>query len=266
MKTIDLEELKTIQMDILDVIHNFCVNNKINYSLGCGTFLGAIRHKGYIPWDDDIDIYVLREDYNRLLQLFPKSLNNIELISIERDKSWLKPYAKAHDNRTLCAEGDGRAVIGVSIDIFPIDAVPQNQNDWIRFNKKRKLLHRLYESKFESFRKERALYRNIVLGVFKFLMLPFSARQICMYFDKYVQQYNGSGSEYVFESCQGMLQKNRFRRSNMESFIDLPFEDRTYKGMERYDEYLSNGFGDYMKLPPVEKRVSHHVFNAWWKE
>ena len=266
MRSIELPELKVLQMDILNVVHEFCQQNGIQYSLGCGTLLGAIRHKGYIPWDDDIDIYVLRDDYNKLLSLFPQYLNNIRIVSIERDSKWVKPYAKAYDDRTICDEGGKLDNIGVSIDIFPIDAVPFKENDWLSFNRKRRFLHHLYEAKFESFSRNRALYRNIALGLSKAIVLFASPRKVCEYFDRFVQKYNKIDSTYVFESCQGMLQKNRFKKSNMESFIDLPFEDRVYKGMKEFDEYLTNGFGDYMKLPPEEKRVSHHDIKAWWKE
>ena len=80
MKKIELAELKVIQMDVLEVIDQFCNENNIRYSLACGSFLGSIRHNGYIPWDDDIDIYVPREDYERLIRIFPEELNNIKLI------------------------------------------------------------------------------------------------------------------------------------------------------------------------------------------
>ncbi len=252
-------------MDILEVIQNFCSEKQIDYSLGCGSLLGAVRHKGYIPWDDDIDIYILRKDYDKLICQFPKVFNNISIASIEREPLWEKPYAKAYNNQTIFNEGAYKIPIGVNIDIFPIDKVPSSTLSWILFNKIRKVLHRLYESKYEQFKKDRKLYRNIVLLMCKLLVLPFSAKKICFFFDWYIKRYNDTDSEYVFESCQGMLQKNRFEIKNMFSFIDLPFEDRFFKGMKDYDEYLKNGFGDYMKLPPIEKRVSHHIINAWWK-
>ena len=78
-------------------------------------------------------------------------------------------------------------------------------------------------------------------------------------------KYRGTESPYVFECCQGIFQKRPFKRSALENIIDMPFEDRTVCGMRDYDEYLRNAYGDWRKLPPEEKRIVHHVFDAWWK-
>ena len=99
------EELKHIQLDILQSVDAFCRANGIRYSLACGTMLGAIRHRGYIPWDDDIDIYLLREDYNRLMAEFPPVYDGrVQLVSLERNPGWDMSFAKAYDNRTLYCE------------------------------------------------------------------------------------------------------------------------------------------------------------------
>ena len=135
-KEININELKIIQLDITEHFHNFCNKNKIKYSLACGSLIGAIRHNGYIPWDDDIDIYVERKDYDKLIELFPNILDGkYEFICIERNKIWNIPYGKIFDNRTIVEENTNDWLpIGVNIDIFPIDKVPDNNIIWKTYN------------------------------------------------------------------------------------------------------------------------------------
>lgn len=265
-KEIGLEELKLIQLDILTTIDKFCRENNIKYSLGCGSMLGAARHKGYIPWDDDIDIYLLREEYEKLVEHFPEICENVKLASLQRDKKWNRAYSKAYDCRTEMQDAGNKYRIGVGIDVYPIDTVPDNKDEWLRYDKKRRKYQRIYEWKISMiFRKGREWWKYFFLPFTKVILLPFSSRKIAMFLEKYSQKYRGVDSPYVFECCQGIFQKRPFKRTALENIIDMPFEDRIVCGMKDYDEYLSNGYGDWKKLPPEEKRIVHHVFNAWWK-
>lgn len=263
-KKISLEELKVIQLDILSVIDKFCREKGISYSLGCGSMLGAARHKGYIPWDDDIDIYLLRDEYNKLASLFPNKLNNVVIKSLERDKHWNRAYAKAMDDRTIMVDAGEK--ISVGIDVYPIDKVPEDDVCWLKYDKKRRFYQQVYKYKISMwFRKGREWWKYLFIPIVKLLLLPFSSRRIAVFLDGYSKKYANTKSAYVFECCQGMLQRNRFKRSALENIIDMPFEDRIFCGMRDYDEYLSNAYGDWRKLPPKEKQVSHHLFNAWWR-
>ncbi len=126
MKEIEIEELKRLQVDMLKCIDDFCVSNGIKYSLSSGTLIGAVRHQGYIPWDDDIDIMMLRDDYDRFVQMFNGSYSHLSLLAPELDWGYYAPYANVFDNRTLLQEGNNghRGMqLGVKIDIFPIDFV-----------------------------------------------------------------------------------------------------------------------------------------------
>lgn len=97
------------------------------------------------------------------------------------------------------------------------------------------------------------------------MLLPFGARRMAKFISLFAQKYNGKGYNRSFECVQGMLQKRPFMSSLMTEFTRTQFEDRQFMIMKDYDAYLSNAYGDYMQLPPVEKRVSHHKFEAYWK-
>ena len=189
MKYIQLEELKSIQMDVLNTIHMFCENKNITYSLGCGTMLGAIRHKGYIPWDDDIDIFMFRNDYDRFISEYPYIINNVKVVSLERDSTWPRAYAQAYNDRTILKDGPSKYHVGVGIDIFPIDYVPENDIKWILFNNIRKLLQCLYDMKYIEFRKERGLVKNMLLAFSKAVLMPISLRKIAEVIDIHAKKY-----------------------------------------------------------------------------
>lgn len=267
MRIINLAELKVIQMDVLEVVDKFCTENNIHYSLACGSLLGAIRHKGYIPWDDDIDIYMLREDYERFIRIFPDELNHIKVASIEREPKWNRAYAQAYDNRTVMDEYANTPIkVGVYIDIYPIDNVPDSDAEWLRYNKLRRSLIRTYELKYIPIRWDRSIVKNIILILGKTLLSPFSSRRLAMLINRFAQIHNGKGYSRSFECVQGMLQKRPFKSSLMTEFIRTQFEDRQFMIMKDYDAYLSNGYGNYMQLPPKEKQITHHQFEAYWLE
>ena len=267
IKYISIEELKTIQLDILEAIDLFCSQHNIVYSMACGTLLGAVRHKGYIPWDDDIDIYLLREDYNKLISFFPDRFQDVyELISLERNEKWDRPYAKAFDSRTVFQENaDNSVTIGVNIDVYPIDDVPDDEIEWSKYDRFRRVLQKLYEVKWIRLSRKRGVFKNLVLLIMKLPLLVVSRRRFALILDNYCQKHNGKGYDSVFECVQGLLQKHRFSKSLFMSVVRIPFENRSFLGFKDYDIYLRNGYGDYMQLPPVEKRVAHHAFKAYWE-
>lgn len=265
-KIISLEELKILQMDVLQAIDEFCTEHNIRYSMACGTLLGAIRHKGYIPWDDDIDIYVPRDDYQKLISIYPDSIrSHYKLASIERNKNWELPYAKVYDDRTIMKENASLKIrIGVNIDIFPVDDVPSGK-EWEKFDKIRRRLIIFYSLMTVRVNRSRTWSKNLVIVFSKIVGLFLPPRFWAKRINILSQRNNGKGYKDMFECCQGLLQKKPFPKSLFNNIIYIPFEDRRFKAFEKSDIYLKNGFGDYMKLPPEEKRVSHHGFHAYWK-
>lgn len=146
-KEIMLEELREIQLQMMDKIHEFCESHNIRYSLGGGTLLGAVRHKGYIPWDDDIDIMLPRPDYDRFIREFEGAYKDLNIQHLGNDDTCCIPFAKVYDNRTVLIEKHQRS--GVYIDVFPVDGLPEEQYILDYIGQWNKYIHKIqYTTKF----------------------------------------------------------------------------------------------------------------------
>lgn len=266
MAEITVEESKKIQLDMLLVIDRYCKDNNIDYSLACGTLIGAIRHKGYIPWDDDIDLYMTRSNYNKFISMFPESLDGCYIMSLERNSKWNKPYAKICDNRTLLIENTKHIIdgMGLGIDLFPIDEVPDEVGMWNSYNRRRKLLMLFHSAKFVKWRAGRSIAKNLFLHFTKMILYPISPRKLAIVIDNFCQKYNNQGFHSLFENCQGPW-GGPFLKTDMDAYVDIDFEHLKFRAMKGYDDYLHAVYGNYMELPPIEKRVSHHAYSAYWK-
>ena len=131
-------EMREIQLKMMDCIHHFCIKNKIKYSLAFGSLLGAVRHKGFIPWDDDIDIMMLRSDYELFVNTFNCYNSNYKVYDYRKDTQYYYAFAKVCDERTLRIESSKVQGLGVFIDVFPIDYYADTEKEAKRIIKKAK--------------------------------------------------------------------------------------------------------------------------------
>lgn len=264
-----VDELKQIQLDILLAFDKFCEENNIKYSLAAGSLIGAIRHKGFIPWDDDIDVYVMREDYNMLNRIFPeKYMGKYALITMERNKEWNRAYGKLCDDRTIHCENviGVPKDMGVAIDVFPIDDVPDDFAEWTKYNKRRIFLRDMYTMKYIKIKRGRSLVKNLFVIASKVVLFPFSFTLLARIMNWYSQIHNGKGYLHVYENCPGVYNtKFAWQKKDFDKLLNVEFEGHYVKIMSGYDDYLRTIYGDYMQLPPEEKRLSHHSFEAYWK-
>lgn len=274
MKEITHEELKQIQLEILDKVHAFCEKNGIRYSLSSGTLIGAVRHKGYIPWDDDLDIYMLRPDYDKFIRTFSENPpEHMKLLSLETSKTYPYAFAKVVDSRTELVEhfyGENLK-IGVFLDVFPLESVPDNP---IKFLFRFCFLHYLkffsgvlcvQMEKTNFFKKARTPTRRIIKFLVYFPKRLLSYRFFLETYDAFAKRHDPN-SKYVYNMSAGIGMHGCFRRSAFAGTVDVEFEGKLYKAMRGYKEYLYVTYGDFMQLPPPEKQISNHHFTAWWKE
>lgn len=268
-KEINIEQLRELQMQVMDVVDGFCRKNGIRYFITAGTLIGALRHRGYVPWDDDIDIVMLRDDYEKFIGQFRDFSPRYKVCSIETDSNCHFSYAKVYDSNTIFIEGyekKDEKYIGVNVDIFPLDYVTDDYNDAVRLKKKIKPYDDILTVK-HIVKKDRGFRKNLSLFILKLFcsFVPFSwcIRRIDRIARKFEKNTN---SRYVVNAViyakgeREILEREWFKDS-----MELPFEDRRYLAPIGADQYMRRLFGDYMQLPPEEKRVTHHSFKAYYK-
>lgn len=268
LKEITLEEQKGLLVDLLTEIDRICGENQINYTLGGGTLLGAIRHKGFIPWDDDIDVFMLRQEYDRFLEVYPKANGKYRLLDIDSDVGYNYTFAKLINNDTLLIENiDGEAPLGVYVDIFPIDNCPNDYADAVKFMNSFRLLRWASNAKVIRINGNRVIWKNAVLAFGKVIIAPFSQRRIAKRISMKGQKYNGIDTKYVGElMINPYKEREIWEKEWFNSFVLVEFEKKLFKAVKEYNLLLKKTYGDYMQLPPVEKRVSHHDYHCYWKE
>lgn len=266
MKTIDIEESRHIQMDILTYIDQFCSEHNIVYSIAYGTLLGAIRHKGFIPWDDDIDICMLRDDYERFVNMFDKADTGMYKIGeYSVSDSWSNPFAKIYDDRTTLIHKQARSVkMGVFVDVFPFDKVSTNMRLFHRDRRLRNFYKRIIQVKIASLKTDKGWIKNaFYVFVEKILFSIIPMRWVISKWDKLAQRYNDTDSTFVLDNCIGLI-KQPLSISLFDNIVYYHFEDRLFKGFADADQVLKATYGDYMTLPPEKDRVNKHDYYAFW--
>lgn len=267
MKKITTEELKQIQIEMIRKIDEFCRGNNINYSLYYGSLIGAIRHHGFIPWDDDIDIAMPRPDYNRFIEGFNGCYENLCVLAPEINLDFNSSFANVCDNRTILIEKyrKNRGIIkGVKIDIFPMDGTP---DDAAEYEELRNRISNL--SKILVIKKYKLPYLH------PWSLLVSLIQKIKFYFTDWksvqkqilteLHKYSYEEANYIDNVAYPVYYNERVPRDYFEKYIDVEFENIKLKAISNYEKLLHQIYGDYMELPPVEKRIPHKV-EAYWKD
>jgi LPS biosynthesis protein len=254
-------ELRKVQLGILDYMDDLCNKFGLKYWLDYGTLIGAVRHKGFIPWDDDIDIAMYREDYDKLIEICRTMQHDrYSLSCVETDSECMYPFGKMIDMNTELFElGDKGIRTGVYIDIFPYDGAPMDEM------KRQKAFKRL--NIYGHLRKYQLPMKDAPLSVKRILVLALRCIIRLLpkqYFTKKIVQnasfYAEPKSEYVcaltdpFSYGNWVVRKDLFKEQTK-----LEFEGKLYNAPKVYDEWLRIQYGDYMVIPPKEKQIRHDV-------
>lgn len=235
-------QLRTLE--ILKVVDSICKTNNINYWLSSGTLLGAVRHKGFIPWDDDIDIEMLRDDFKKFNEVIPQYLpDNLKLQNHQTDKCYYWPFAKVRDERYPIKEKYNTDIRykyhGVYIDIFCIE------KGTLFLSRISKWLHYKLCLGRSCYKSTPKLYLSLIYGVLTYLVYPFF--RLCLSFrtDSRLYQTFGTG-----------FHKHR-EMKDLFPLTQIEFEGHLFNAPKDTHAYLQRIYGDYMELPNKNKIVFH---------
>lgn len=267
MKTQDIKE-KQILINLFKKFIEICEMHNLRYYCIGGTLLGAIRHQGMIPWDDDIDVLMPREDYDKFLNLNSNEFEGVEIITMHNHPHYYLPFSKFCDSSTTILEyANIPAILGSFIDIFPLDGAQSDPNglakDLLHF---RRLANKLFvESKYfgeniKSFFKRlfnlqlRTAYNEISLSISK----KSKRNAIIHSLENVMRKYEYNTSPFVgnYGGMWGI--KEFWNKKHFDSYVLQNFESLQVRVPIGYDAILKKMYGNYMELPPVDKRVSHH--------
>lgn len=274
MERIDISTQRRILLEMLVYIGEICDKNNIDYSLCGGTLIGAIRHKGFIPWDDDIDIFLIRPEYERLISILEND-NSYTLISADT-LGYYYTFSKLIDKRTILRT-DGRVEasiphLGVFLDIFPIDGVPSIREEQItHIDNLNSLIKRMNLSMGDSYYASPFAWKRIIKRLVYYPMHKIALQNGTP--DQWKERLLHEYTKYSFyqSAYVGNVIFSRgiceiFPRAFYEKTIDVEFEGHSFKCIANYDKYLRAAYGDYMKLPPVDERICHSCYTAYWKD
>ncbi len=254
-----LREIQLKELSLLIKTTKFLDENNIRYFLDGGTLLGAVRHKGFIPWDDDIDIGVPRPDFEKFINLV-KNNQNIDLnVTYSELKNSHFPFAKVIDKNVVLENLNDAESEHLWIDIFPFDGIEGSPKKIEKRIKKMMFISRMVAIRYSklSFAKGK-FFKHLVKLFLKPISLFYSPKRVI----KLSKKDNFETSKFAGDIVWGTGLKNIIEKVNFDDYCYLEFEHEKFKAIKNYDIYLKTFYGDYMTLPPIEQRKTHN-FKAY---
>lgn len=262
-----LKGVQKVQLEILTEVDRICRENGIKYWLAGGTQLGAVRHDGFIPWDDDLDIAMKRGDYTRFMQTAPKVINKKFVVQDWNiEPGFGLPFAKVRKADTLYIEAGSKnvkATQGIYIDVFPYDNLPDDQDDRDRLRKQLwfRLRLILMKQRYTPWNNDNHFSIQRYIGYIPYrIMACFRNREKLK--ESYLsaaQEYNKVQTVYMYNSGEPEDVKYPMPPDLLSDLILHKYEDKEFYIPRDYDYYLKTAYGNYMKLPPEGERENMHT-------
>ena len=268
---------KEILLEMTKIIQKICEENDINYFMIGGTFIGAVRHKGFIPWDDDVDLGMFRNDYEKFIEVCKSKLpQNYELFHYSTNLNVVEHFAKVINKDYIVEElrgENGNTILknNLFIDIFPIDNYPDNKIKKLILNTKIKfLILKLHIRSLPITYKDGYNGKNLIKRILTKCQKINNAEysKILKKYDEVSKMYKDEEySENLINFCsrngKTIYKKEKWKRDKIEKLKSYKFEDIELSGIENFDYFLRKRFGNYMKLPPIEEQQAKHYNNVY---
>ena len=279
MQKLDLNEIKKIELNALIYLDKICKENNLKYYLSSGTLLGAIKYKGFIPWDDDIDVILLRKDYLKLIDILSKKDDRYKILSIYNRKDYYYPFAKLVDTKTILTENSKKIKdMGVYIDILPMDGYKTENIEKEIYDLRilRNLMVRRYRIKncirndfnFMSTSNKKIKYKkikDIIYGFIDYITLPLGYNFYTKLYDKKISSIDINNAKYIGVRVGNFGTKEAFLKEDIIKQDLYEFEGYKFNSFKNYDLYLSSKYGDYKKDPDDSQKKTHHQNEVYYK-
>lgn len=257
-----MDKTKEKCYQILLEIDRICKDAGLRYFIYAGTLLGAVRHKGFIPWDDDIDIVMLREDYDKFPMACEKFMNHEKFMlqTIVTDPLASNPWMKLHDKNTAFISGLRRegAMEGVNIDIFPVDNAPDSDKELKRRAKYFDRMNFIYQWRFQEHSKN-ATWKMKIYQMLISIIPPINEKKFKENYDQKIRKYNNLQTKNVVYFSNRKYMKKVISRDVFDEEVMLPFEAGMFPAPKGWQEVLEGLYGkNYMQLPPENQRITVH--------
>lgn len=268
MENTSLRKLQLTELEILKEVVRICKEENIKYYLMGGTFLGAVRHKGFIPWDDDIDISMSRKDYDKFFEIAPKKLKNQYIYkNFKKDNENTIYFSRVEDSSVKIEDTSAinTRTRSAWIDIFPLDGMPNNII--MRQLHKIRLLYRRLILQYSQFSiivnqdlPNRPLHEKILIKIGNVLKVEkhLDTKKSMKKLDKALRKYDYDKSKYVVNFMGAYKFKEMFKKEIYNNTAEYDFENQKLIAPKEYHIVLSQMYGDYMKIPPEHQQNKHH--------
>lgn len=272
-KELSIKEMQNISLEILHTVAEICEKQNFRYALIYGTLIGAVRHHGYIPWDDDVDIMMPRPDYDRFLAYMKEHIReypNLKVFNREECPEYPYMITRISDDRYVIKMANEKPYgMGVFIDIYPYDGLGRTKKEAVKYGLKGDRLSSLcYQATREHFAIETTT--SFVRKIIKFPVYMYAKIRGKDHYQNKLEKLAGKkdydSSKYV--GCVIWLswgEKDIFPREWFDKTVMMKFDQYEFRVPAEYDKVLRHEYGDYMKLPPKKDRIGHHYFKAYKK-
>lgn len=269
-----LSDIQQCSLDLALELKNICEQNNLKYFISGGTVLGSVRHSGFIPWDDDIDFAMPRSDYEKLKTIIKNNKSSrYWLVTYENNQEYNEPNMKFVDKDTLLLDETTLIPqkVNVWVDIFPLDGLPSNEKKRQRYFKKLLFLRMIYQfsniKHINTLREDRKLIERVLIKIAQLIPLNkiFNTKKCLKIIDNYLKNISYEEANYVFVGMGIHKEKEIFLKSVYEPGQLMDFENEKFIGPHDKKIFLTQFYGDYLKIPSTDKQIAHKLTVVEWR-